>query len=273
MHVLPRTSYTRRGGVARAFLLVLAVGGTLAEARGPDSSSGVANYTFDTHYELRPGAAEAFDRYWAALRDHSHETTVVARYVDAVADPDRLQRVVSLPVERLAEYGAERRNEEVLRAALGDEAASAIIDAFNGAQASRTSYLRQYRNDLSVNRERYGRAQAAEVALVTVIEGKEAAFERAWRRAVDAFRAVAPDQVIAVARTLVGGGPQFLIVRPHRDGRSAPMTATDAVRAAQGEQAARDFEGELRRLVAAWETSTRLNAGLDTTTAAREARR
>ena len=128
---------------------------------------------------------------------------------------------VTLPVERLAEYGADRRNEEILRAALGEDAAGAIIGDFSDAQLSRTSYLRQYRTDLSVNRDRDHRSAAAEVSLVTVVDGQEPAFERAWRRGAEAYRTIAPGLIVTVARTLVGGGPQFVIARPVQQGLAA----------------------------------------------------
>ena len=182
--------------------------------------------------------------------------------------------MVTLPVERLAEYGADRRNEEILRAALGEDAARAIIDDFAAAQLSRTSYLRQYRTDLSVNRDRHHRRAAAEVSLVTVVEGQEPAFERAWRRAADAYRTIAPDQVVTVARTLVGGGPQFVIARPVQPGlAAAALEPVQAVRLAYGEQAAREFEEDLHAVVAAWRTVTYTNLGLDTPGVPRETRR
>ena len=65
------------------------------------------------------------------------------------------RRRVSLPVARLAEYPFDRRNEAMLRTSLGEDAAAVLIRQFNEAQTSRTSYLRQFRDDLSVHRDRH----------------------------------------------------------------------------------------------------------------------
>lgn len=269
------TSYTRRGAAVRVLSLLLAVAAAgLAEARGPEGDrTGLANYTFETHYELRPGGSVAFDRFWAALQDSSPIGTAIARYVDAVDEAGHTRRVVTLPVERLAEYGADRRNEEILRAALGEDAAGAIIGDFNDAQLSRTSYLRQYRTDLSVNRDRHHRGTATTVSLVTVMEGQEPAFERVWRRAADAYRTIAPGQAVTVARTLVGGGPQFVIARPLQPQRSAGLEPVEAVRQAYGDRAALEFEEDLRAMVATWRTATYTNLGLDTAAVPQETRR
>ena len=270
------TSCSRRGAAVRVIWLLLGVAtAAFAEAPVPEGRrTGLANYVFETHYELRPGASAAFDTFWAALQDSSQLGVAIARYVDAVDDAGHTRRVVTLPVERLSEYGSDRRNEEILRSALGEDAARAIIDDFNASQVSRTSYLRQYRTDLSVNRDRDHRVRAVEVSLVTVVEGREAAFERVWRRAAEAFRMVAPDHVVTVARTLVGGGPQFVVARPlpSMSGASA-LPPVEAVRQAYGDRAAREFEEELREVVAVWRTATHANLGLDTPGFLQEARR
>jgi hypothetical protein len=235
-------------------------------------SSERANYIFETHYELRAGAADAFDDYWAALQDSARRgAPAIVRYVDGVDDPERMRRVVSLPVAQLTEYGLDRRNEDILRSAMGAEAAAAIISAFNQAQESRTSYLRQYRPDLSVNRERHHRGSRAEVSMVTTVEGREPAFERLWRRAADAYRRIAPESVVVVARTLVGGGPQFEIVRPLREGYG--LDPVEAVRRAEGASAARTFEADLREVVVSWRTVTHTNLGFDTIGHVQEAHR
>ena len=88
------------------------------------------------------------------------------RFVDGQANGTG--RRVTLPVARLAEYSFDRRNEAVLRASLGEDAAGVLIRQFNEAQISRTSYLRQFRDDLSVHRDRHARTAATEVTFVTV---------------------------------------------------------------------------------------------------------
>ena len=271
-----QTSYTRDGAALRVLSLLLVVTAvTMAEARGPEGTrTGLANFTFETHYELHPDGSPAFDRFWAALQDSTHDGVAIARRVDAVSDDHHTRRVVALPVERLAEYGADRRNEEILRATLGEEAARAVIGGFNDSQVSRTSYLRQYRTDLSLNRDRHQRGSADEVLFVTVLEGKEPAFERIWVRAVEAYRTIAPDQVVTVARTLVGGGPQFVIAQPVApQAAQATLRPAEAVRRAFGDQAARDFEQDLGGVVASWRTATHTNLGLDTPGVPRETRR
>jgi hypothetical protein len=258
-----------RRGLVVALLVATAM---TAPAGAQEQPKAHANYIFETHYELRAGAADAFDDYWAALQDGSRRGALaIVRYVDSVDDPERTRRVVSLPVAQLAEYGLDRRNEDMLRSAMGAEAAAAIISAFNQAQESRTSYLRQYRPDLSVNRERHHRGSRAEVSMVTTVEGREPVFERVWRRAADAYRRVAPESVVVVARTLVGGGPQFEIVRPLREGYS--LDPVEAVRRADGASAARTFETDLREVVVSWRTATYTNLGFDTIGHVQEAHR
>lgn len=261
MTALLNLSGTRRRAAARAAWLLAAVA-TAAAAGTPEPETGrpgVANYIFEAHYELRQGGARAFDRYWAALRDTSLDRVDgIVRHVDGVDGDTR--RIVALPVVRLDQYRAERRNEDLLRAALGVEEAEAIIQGFNDAQVSRTSYLRQYRSDLSVNHARHHRGRAADVSIVTVVEGREAAFERVWRRAADAYRVAAPDDVVSVARTLVGGGPQFVITRPLPSSMLGPA---EAVRKAEGERAAQQFADDLRDVVAIWRTERYMNLGLD----------
>jgi hypothetical protein len=253
-------------------VLLLATAAATSLGGAQEQRTGHANYIFETHYEVRRGATDAFDDYWAALQDGSRRGgPAIVRYVDGVEDAAHTRRVVSLPVERLAEYGQDRRNEDILRAALGEEGARAIIAAFNEAQESRTSYLRQYRADLSVNRERHHRGSRTEVSLVTIAEGRESAFERTWRRAADAYRSVAPEAIVVVARTLVGGGPQFEIVRPLREGHS--LDPVEAVRRADGDSAARAFETDLRAVVVSWHTTTHTNLGLDTIGHVQEAHR
>lgn len=269
-------SYTATDAAARVLSLLLAVlAVVMAEAKGPEGGrTGLANYTFETYYDLHPDGSAAFDRFWTALKHSSAHGIRIARYVDAVEDAGHTRRLVTLPVEHLAEYGADRRNEEVLRAMLGEDAARAIIGDFNEAQLSRTSYLRQHRTDLSVNRDLHHRAVAAEVSSVTVVDGGEPAFERVWRRAAQAYRTIAPTQVIVVSRTLVGGGPQFVIARPVELG-TAPegLPPAEVVRRAYGDAAAREFEEDLRGVVVSWRTVTHTNLGLDTPQIPREARR
>src|SRR5262245_4531837 len=187
MDLRAHTSYTATADAVRALSLLLAVlVVAIAEAREPEGAwNGPANYTFETFYDLRPGSSAAFDRFWSALKHSSTHGIGIARYVDAVEDADHMRRVVTLPVKHLAEYGADRRNEDVLRGALGEDAARAIIGDFNDAQLSRTSYLRQFRIDLSVNRHLHRRGTAEEVSFVTVVEGDESGFERLWRRAAE----------------------------------------------------------------------------------------
>ena len=261
------TSRTVRGVAVRVLPVLFAVGAmTMAEASRSDGARArPVNYAFETYYDLRPGGSEAFDRFFATLKNDTAHGIAIARYVDAVDDASHTRRVVTLPVEHLAEYGADRRNEEVLRAVLGEDSARAIIVDFNQAQLSRTSYLRQYRTDLSVNRERHSRGAADEVSFVTVVEGGEPAFERVWRRAAEAYRTIAPAQVVAVARTLVGGGPQYVIARPVEPGMApSALQPAETVRQAFGDRAAREFDEDLRAVVASWRTATHTNLGLDT---------
>ena len=267
MNLRGHTSHmTRRVAVRVLSVLFVAAAMTMAEARRPENSRArPVNYVLETYYDLRPGGAEAFDRFWATLRNSPVHGIAIARYVDAVDGTSYPQRVVMLPVEHLAEYGADRRNEEVLHAMLGEDSARSIIGDFNEAQLSRTSYLRQYRADLSLNREQHSRGAADEVSFVTIVENGEPAFERIWRRAAAAFRTIAPAQVMTVARTLVGGGPQYVIARPIEPGMApAALQPVEAVRQAFGDRAAREFDQDLRAVVSSWRMATHTNLGLDT---------
>lgn len=244
------------------FALVVATGAaTMGPAQASQPVHGeLPRYSFETLYELRPGAGATFDQYWATLEDVSRRGGPrYARWVDGTADG--MSRLVTLPVHHLAELGNERRDQEALRTILGAVQAEAVIAGFDGAQLSRTSYIRQYRAELSANRERHRRGAASDLSFVTVVDGHEADFERLWRRAVEAYRRAAPLQVMTVSRTVVGGGPQFVITRPSSGDALEPA---QAVRHAFGEDVQRRFEVDLRRTVASWVTRTYRNLGVDT---------
>jgi hypothetical protein len=251
--------------VRSAILAFAVVVATVAAAMGPAQASQplrgeLPKYSFETLYELRPGTHATFDRYWATLEDLSRRGGPrYARWVDGTADG--ASRLVTLPVLHLAELGNERRDQEALRTILGAAQADAVIAAFDGAQLSRTSYIRQYRSELSANRERYRRGAASELSFVTVLDGHEATFERVWRRAVEAYRRAAPMQVITVSRTVVGGGPQFVITRP---ASADALEPAQAVGHAFGEDAQQRFEADLRKAVSSWVTKTYVNLGVDT---------
>ena len=245
-----------------AFAVFVATGAaTMGPAQASQSVHGeLPRYSFETLYELKPGTDATFDQYWATLEDVSRRGGPrYARWVDGTADGT--SRLVTLPVHHLAELSNERRDQEALRTILGAVQADAVIGAFDGAQLSRTSYIRQYRSELSANRERHRRGTASELSFVTVLDGHEADFERLWRRAVEAYRRAAPMQVITVSRTVVGGGPQFVITRPSSGDALEPA---QAVRHAFGEDAQRRFEADLRRAVSSWVTKTYKNLGVDT---------
>jgi hypothetical protein len=227
---------------------------------------GKPKYVFETLFDVRHGATEAFDRYWAALKESaSTRGDGPRRFVDG--ETYGAGRRISLPVARLAEYGFDRRNEAVLRASLGDDAAGVLIQQFNEAQISRASYLRQFRDDLSVRREQHARTAATEVTFVTVSAGREPVFERAWRRGSEALARTDPAFVATVARTLVGGGPQFVIARPanERVPRTFPVAdLVGAVGVVFGEDAALDVAGMFEAAGTSWRTVLYRNLGYDT---------
>ena len=238
-----------------------------ALAQGHGQPQGKPKYVFETLFEVRNGATDAFDRYWAALKESAEQGADAPwRFVDGQAHGSG--RRVTLPVTRLAEYGFDRRNEAVLRASLGEEAAGMLIQQFNQAQVSRASYLRQFRDDLSVRRDQHGRTAATEVTFVTVTVGREPVFERAWRRGAEALAKTDPAFVATVARTLVGGGPQFVIARPahERVPRTFPVAdLVAAVGVVSGEGAALDVAGMFEATGAMWRTELYRNLGYDTT--------
>lgn len=225
------------------------------------------NYVFETLFDVRPDAVAAFDRYWSTLKEINHNgADGPRRFVDGTSSGSG--RRVTLPVARLAEYSFDRRNEAVLRTALGEEAAGALIQEFNESQISRTAYLRQYRNDLSVRRQREVRTPMTEVAYVTVLDGKEQSFERAWRRVTEAYEKLHPDLVISVARTLVGGGPQYVMVRPVPAAAHGPAIRLGepiaAVLEVHGSRAAHEVGEMIAATGAVWRIETYRGLGLDT---------
>lgn len=243
-----------RSGIM-AFALGAAMSATAVDAVPVPLGHRVANYAYETWYEIKPGAVAGFDSYWAEIEKHdAQDPSKPVRLVDGTADGSG--RVVTLAVERLAEYGVERRNEATLRAALSDPAFQSLRGAFNDAQRSRRAYLRQYRVDLSVNPTRFQPGAATEVWLITVASSREAEFERWWRRAAAGYGRTMPSLVLVMSRTLVGGGPQFVLRRPlvARDG-PLPSPA-EAVRQAFGEAAARDYAATQEALRVDWQTMT-----------------
>jgi hypothetical protein len=240
------------------------------QAPGPRLQGEKANYVFETLFDVRGGATGAFDRYWAALKESAERgADAPRRFVDGEAHGTG--RRVTLPVARLTEYGFDRRNEAVLRASLGEDAAGMLIQQFNEAQISRSSYLRQFRNDLSVRRDQQGRSAATEVTFVTVTAGREQTFERAWRRGAEALAKTDPAFVVTVARTLVGGGPQFVIARPSHERVPRTFPVADLVAAVgvvSGEGAALDVAGMFEATGAMWRTVLYRNLGYDTMGAA-----
>ncbi|HEY6506918.1 MAG TPA: hypothetical protein VIY56_02840, partial [Vicinamibacterales bacterium] len=160
---------TVRGGVM-AMALGAAVSATTVDAVPVPLGHRGANYAYETWYSLKPGGGAAFDTYWAELERHGlHAPRGPVRLVDGTTDGSG--RVVTVAVERLAEYGIERRNEATLRASLPNQAFLSLRDAFNGAQLSRHAYLRQYRVDLSVNPDQLQRGASTDVWLITVTPG------------------------------------------------------------------------------------------------------
>ena len=225
------------------------------------------NYLFETLFDVRDGATDAFDRYWAALKELAEDgADAPRRFVEGQANGTG--RRVTLPVARLAEYRVDRRNEAVLRTSLGEDAAGVLIRQFNEAQISRTSYLRRFRDDLSVRRDRHARTAATAVTFVMVTPGREPAFERAWQRGAEAFAKTDAAFVATVARTLVGGGPQFVITRPALErGPRTALGAEDlvaAVREAFGNAAALEVAEMFEASGATWRTELYRNLGYDT---------
>lgn len=257
-----------RSAAGTALVLSAIVAVTMGPAPTVDARQPAQpNYVFETLFDVRPDALAAFDRYWSTLKEITHDgADGPRRFVDGAVGGSG--RRVTLPVIRLAEYGFDRRNEAVLRAALGEQAAATLIQQFNEAQISRTSYLRQYRNDLSVRRERDARTPTTEVAYVTVLDGKEPSFERAWRRVIEAYRKVHPEVVISVSRTLVGGGPQYVIVRPVPDAAHGPIIRlaepSAAVLEVHGPAAAHEVAAMIAATGAVWRIETYRNLGFDT---------
>ena len=106
------------------------------------------------------------------------------------------------------------------------------------------------------------------MTFVTVTAGREPTFERAWRRGVEAFAKKDPSFVATVARTLVGGGPQFVITRPALERGPWPtigaLEVVEAVRKAFGIRAALEVAEMFENAAATWHSELYRNLGYDT---------
>lgn len=249
-----------RAVVAACMALAAWTGSTDAAGTGP----GEARYAFEIWYDLRPELAAQFDDYFRRLNDAGVVTgRPVERWVDASYLGSR--RIVTLPAADLSAFGAERYNESVLRMAQGEQASRALTAQYVDAQLSRTSFIRRYRDDLSLRRQRHARETLWGTAytLVDVAPDRYREFDRLWRRAMEAHATAAPDLVLTVSETIVGGGPRYLIAQPLRSPDDPRRLAYDGVAAALPPRDAAGFVRSFREVVVGWETAVYERARLD----------
>ena len=249
-------------------LVVMAVplGATRGSARASANQNATPNYVYEIWYEVERNMSPQFDLYLTKVKDAARQIPdSPERWVDAHNESNR--RLVSVLAGRLADYRSERYNESAIKAVFGEHAHEELAKMYADAQVSRKSYIRQYRTDLSLNRERYARdgLVATEYTLVTVEPGKEKQFERLWRTALGAYGKVASQTIFVGAVTLVGGGPQYVVTRPldtPRDRESLPAPV-HAVEMAFGSSEARTFASAWNQSVNKWDTLVLDKTGLD----------
>ena len=247
--------------------MAVALGAPRASARAFAGQAAMANYVYEIWYEVERDTGPQFDAYLAKIKDASRRNPgSPERWVDSHEASNR--RLVSLPAAHLSDYGSERYNESVLKATVGEHAYEELAKTYADAQVSRKSYIRQYRTDLSLNRQHHTRQGiwATEYTLVTVEPGKEKQFERLWRTAVSAYAKVSPQAILIGAHTLVGGGPQYVVTRPLNapaDLENLPAPA-QAVELALGSSEARAFARALNESVNKWEKLVFDKTDLDT---------
>lgn len=225
-------------------------------AIGADGGPGaVPRYSFEIWYDLRPELTAQFDDYFHQLeRAETRTGHAVERWVEASFQGSR--RIVTRPAESLGAFGSDRSPETVLRTVLGDQGFHALVRRYDDAQFSRASFIRHYRDDLSLRRERHARSGhwGTAYTLVAVASGREREFERLWRRAIASHARVAPDLVLAVSETIAGGGPRYLVAQPLRASDDPGRLAYDGVAAALPPRDAASFARNFRGVVVSWET-------------------
>lgn len=244
----------------------VAFGAVDASTRVSANESAKAKFVYEIWYEVERNMDRQFDLYFANLKEASSHIGGPERWVDA--NHARNKWIVSLPAARLADYRSERYVEAGLRAWLGDAAFGELSKGYSDAQVSRKSYIREYRADLGFNRHHHSRygLWATEYVLVTIEPGNEKDFERLWRAAVIAYARLFPRVILIAAKTLVGGGPQYVITRPleapaDADSFPSPVQAMDL---AFGSVEARTFASGFHESVNKWETLVFARTNLDT---------
>ncbi len=259
---------TGRVGSAACAALLLGLTAVGLPAQKPSSRGGApqavsspltlstAQYALETWFEIRPGAAPSFDAHAAARRAFGPRIpNGIERWVDSRSDTGG--RVVTVPARTLAELGRERNAEAGLESLMGEQAYRALVSGFREAQLAGASYLRRYRHDLSQRGVGVARDAlwATEVTQVTLATGRVREFPSLWKTALSAYGRVLPNTEYQVAETLVGGGPQFVVLRPLRSeaDRQAWLHPADAVERASGTKAGEQFRRRFASLVQSWE--------------------
>lgn len=238
--------------MAACLALAAAVGPTRAAGTGPAG----ARYAFEIWYDVRPELAAQFDDYFRELEAAGVAAgRPVERWIDASHHGSR--RIVTLPAADLETFGSDRYNEAVLRAAHGDQASLGLTAQYIDAQLSRASFIRRYRDDLSLRRQLHVRDALWGTAytLVDVAPDRHREFEQLWRRAIDAHASAEPDLVLTVSETLAGGGPRYLIAQPLRSHDDARRLAYDDVAGVFAPRDAASFVRRFREVVVGWETA------------------
>ena len=215
------------------------------------------NYVYEIWWEVYTNKGAALTRYLTRLREADLKTASGRRRF-ADIHPWSNRRIVSAPLVELGDYDRRLESATVFRQAFGDEEYRQYAAALAEAQISRTSYLRKYRDDLSLHRDRHTRdgIRATAYSFVTVWPWKEPQFEQLWRRALAAYRKVAPEMVLTVAETLAGGGAQYVVARPLTSYAQfeTDLTPEQAVEKAFGAAELEKFNRLVSETVRKWET-------------------
>ncbi len=237
-------------------LRVVLIGAALAAIAAAQQAA-PPNYVYEIWWEVYTNKSAALTRYLTRLREADLKIASGRRRF-ADVHPWSNRRIVSVPLAELGDYDRRPESATVFRQAFGDQEYRQYAAALAEAQISRTSYLRKYRNDLSLNRDRQAREgiQATAYSFVTVLPAKEPQFEELWRRVIAAYRKVAPEMVLTVAETLAGGGPQYVAARPLASYAQfeTDLTPEQAVEKAFGAAEREKFNRLVSETVRKWET-------------------
>jgi len=211
-----------------------------------------ANYVRELRYTCYPDKVHDMLQYFTRLAEADAKlNSGRMRWVDAL--PYGQLVISNIPAYHLSEYDARVDSGMILAKAFGDEEYHKLGELYINAQERTESVIRKYRDDLSINRDKYLRAnmKIARHNYVTVKPGKVPLFEEAARELIAALTKIAPDMVMSCAQTISGSGPHYLFVVPfasYAELQNARIPAT-AVEAAFGKEEAAKWAAKVTEAV------------------------